>query len=342
MPEQIFNQRGVVDWLRAVETMLGTGSWVWEKATARLIWSSGLYDMIGVAPASVSPSLSFLESMVHPKDRLPLDDAEGIATDKRHRNRKFRIIRPDGQLRWLKSHMQTTFDRNGDVQYVVTAVSDVTEQEDVKLRLSSREALLDVIANLLGARLWTANHDGRLVDIVDYAGGSEREANSQTHDSWRDTVHPDDRERMAIAWRDNGAKKSRYNFNLRIRMSNGQYQTVYTAGLPFDPALSSEPLWGGISTENPRLLGAVATTSAKEDRYLTPAQVRACRALLGWSAETLASNAGLSVSTIRRLESAATGRTHDDSIRLIVVAMQDAGLSITRGEDGRYTFSGPN
>src|SRR5690606_14660828 len=118
---------------------------------------------------SVLPSLSLLESLVHPRDRLPHDDPQAIATDKRHRNRKFRIIRPDGQLRWLQSQMQTTFDRNGVIQHVVTTLSDVTDMEEIKSRLSNREALLDVIAQLLEARLWTADRDGRVVDIIDNA-----------------------------------------------------------------------------------------------------------------------------------------------------------------------------
>ncbi len=135
MPDQIASQRAAPDWLRAVEAMLGSGSWTWENAGAKLTWSMGLYELVGVAPASVLPSLSLLESLVHPRDRLPHDDPEAIATDKRHRNRKFRIIRPDGQLRWLQSQMQTTFDRNGVIQHVVTTLSDVTDLEEIKSRL---------------------------------------------------------------------------------------------------------------------------------------------------------------------------------------------------------------
>lgn len=342
MPDQISSQRGAVDWLRAVEAMQGSGSWTWESANAKLTWSAGLYELIGVTPTSVMPSLSFFESLVHPRDRLPLDDPESIATDKRHRNRKFRIIRPDGQLRWLQSQMQATYDRNGVIQHVVTAISDVTDAEDVKARLSNREALLDVIAHLLEARLWTADSEGRLVDIIDHESSSEAAGEYQAYDSWRDALHPDDRDRILTAWRDNALRKTRYSISPRIQLANGEYRTVYVAGLPFDPELSPEPLWGGISSDNPRALGAANASVIREAHQLTPAQVRACRALLGWSAEALASRAGLSVSTIRRIEGGAAGRVQDDSLRLIVAALQNGGVTITRGDDGRYAFSAPD
>ncbi len=202
--------------------------------------------------------------------------------------------------------------------------------------------MLDVIAQLLEARLWTADKDGRVVDIIDNARDAGGEGDYDAYKSWRDAIHPDDQTRILSVWRDSASRKARYNFNPRIRLANGEYRTVYVAGMPFDPELSPDLFWGGIASDNPRAWGVATASVAQKDYPLTGSQVRACRALLGWSAETLAFRAGLSVSTIRRIETGAAGRVQDDSLRLIIIALQNGGVTITRSEDGRYAFSGPD
>lgn len=55
--------------------------------------------------------------------------------------------------------------------------------------------------------------------------------------------------------------------------------------------------------------------------YITPAQVRAARILLGWSAGELASRAGIGTATVSRLE---TSPDPLEASRLTVRAIQDA------------------
>lgn len=325
------------EWLRAVEARLGVGFWSWDIANARLHCSAGLYALVGINPAGLHLDLAFLETLVHPKDRLPVDDPHSFAIDSRQTDRRFRVIRPDGQLRHLRSEARRLFDREGNATRVVAVISDITESLDVKGRLANTRSLLSTVSQLVGAVLWIADDEGRLIE---HFGSDLDDASASPGDDfrqWRERLHPDDLQRMPDLWRDVIAARKPYSFTPRLRLANGEYETFHIEGLPFTSEATSELHYGGISSRNARI---TASRSPREDTTsLTPAQVRACRALLDWTAETLAQNAGISVSTVRRIESAeAPGQ--GDSLRLVLLAFREAGLTVWHDERGRFCVSG--
>lgn len=62
------------------------------------------------------------------------------------------------------------------------------------------------------------------------------------------------------------------------------------------------------------------------------AQIRAARALVGWSQARLAEAAGLSVPTIKRMEGAVgPGRSAADNVAAVVRALRLAGVEFTNG-----------
>jgi transcriptional regulator with XRE-family HTH domain len=70
---------------------------------------------------------------------------------------------------------------------------------------------------------------------------------------------------------------------------------------------------------------------------ISSSQVRAAKALLRWSGEELASKAGVSLSTVRRVE-AADGMPDSQSIKTIMAikrALEDAGVEFIGSPDDR-------
>lgn len=61
--------------------------------------------------------------------------------------------------------------------------------------------------------------------------------------------------------------------------------------------------------------------------------VKAARALLGWSQEDLAEKAGVSIPTVKRLESAGEGLLggHPDTVAKIQSTLEKAGIEFTNG-----------
>ena len=324
------------EWLRAVEAGHDIGFWSWDVSTAKLITSPGLMGLLGVNAGSVQLDLAFLESLVHPGDRLVVDDPTEFALDPRQTSRNFRLIRPDGQLRHLHSRASRFFDRDGRAARVVAVVTNVTEQHETAVLLAKKRALLHVVARIVEGTLWVADDSGRLLERFGGPGLAEPE---QDVADWRSGMHPEDAATLPQRWRDTVGRRRPYIFSPRLRQADGLYRQFHIVGLPFSPEHSIGNFYGGISTHNPRLLPALDAGGVEDETAVTPAQVRACRALLDWTAETLARNAGISVSTVRRIEGADGTYGQGESLRQVLRAFQAAGLTITHGEDGRFSIS---
>lgn len=324
--------RQSTEWLQVAEERLGLGFWSYDIKTKRLTCSGGLYNLIGVSASSVQVDLVFLESLVHPEDRLAISDPLSLATDARQTDRQFRLIRPDGQSRNLHCQANRYFDRNGEASHVVCVMTDISSLEQTRQRLNRKQALLQVVAEILDGVLWIADENGAVLEMF-----GPRRPGGELED-WQEDLHEDDIGDLKDLWRSAVRRRRPYFSAPRMRRQDGHYERVHLAGLPLARELSPEFNYGGLSTRNSRLLPAF-TPQSRDDDLMTPAQVRACRVLLGWTAEVLAERAGISVSTVRRIEGLKTGLGQGDSIHLIAQAFKDAGLTVTFGEGGRFSIT---
>jgi DNA-binding XRE family transcriptional regulator len=79
----------------------------------------------------------------------------------------------------------------------------------------------------------------------------------------------------------------------------------------------------GPTHKSPRLAASALTPS------MTPAQCRAARALLGWSQDELARNAGISRSSVAQFELELRQGQNRDQLQ---IALEDAGIEFTNGQ----------
>jgi transcriptional regulator with XRE-family HTH domain len=64
------------------------------------------------------------------------------------------------------------------------------------------------------------------------------------------------------------------------------------------------------------------------------AQMRAGRALLGWSQTDLAERSGVSLPTIKRMETVGPGRSSGDTIAAVQKALEDGGVQFIAANGG--------
>jgi len=126
----------------AIEKVARVGHWRNAPHAEEVIWSPGLFDIAGFEP---TPTItrSQARSGIHPDDlsrwlaaRASLDGQEVV----------FRWIRPDGQVRWLRSTIgQTAIGPGGPSDFGV--VQDITAEHEARQRLAEQLALLQNIAS---------------------------------------------------------------------------------------------------------------------------------------------------------------------------------------------------
>jgi PAS domain S-box-containing protein len=113
------------------------GRWDWDIAQQRLEWSDITRRMYGV-PLDVPVSMETLAGLIHPDDGPVLEAATNDGLAGRPIEVEFRIVRPDGKVRWIMSRGKTLFDADGRATRMVGIKVDITARKQTELQLKEQ------------------------------------------------------------------------------------------------------------------------------------------------------------------------------------------------------------
>lgn len=113
--------------------------WVLDLITDQIIYCSPAFELVwGRSCESLYTDPLLLVNSVHPEDRVKVMSAS--PSDKRqYVNQSYRIIRPDGSLRWISAHSFLFGEEPENPTYQVCIAQDITDQNQVDQTL--RKAL---------------------------------------------------------------------------------------------------------------------------------------------------------------------------------------------------------
>ena len=119
-----------------------TGSWIWNVSSEELGWSAEHYRICGVDPATFRPTARDGYELIHPEDRAGTIEAYQRAIQERSNfEREFRLLRPDGSIRHVRSVAHPVIGKNGELTEFVGTMLDITErkkEEDARATLRRR------------------------------------------------------------------------------------------------------------------------------------------------------------------------------------------------------------
>ena len=158
--------------LRASEERLrlalaGGGMGIWESqiATNRSLWSAEEYALFGLAP-DVEITNELFNRLVHP------DDLPGLQAALTHliaagsdRTGEFRIIRPDGAVRWLADRVTVIRDEAGQPVRLLGINFDITERKEREAMIRQQLAEIEAIYATAPIGLCLVDCDLRYVRI---------------------------------------------------------------------------------------------------------------------------------------------------------------------------------
>jgi PAS domain S-box-containing protein len=142
--------------LEAGEELASVGSWEWTPSRGKLLWSDNVYRILGLRLGEVTPDPQIITGLTHPDDRDRVRKEQQLAAASGElRPVTYRIVRPDGEVRHLRTSL-TVAERgaDGEPYRLVGFVQDLTDR-----RRARREIAAHVSAAQAMAR-WTTFDEG--------------------------------------------------------------------------------------------------------------------------------------------------------------------------------------
>jgi formate hydrogenlyase transcriptional activator len=106
------------------------GVWDWDRRTNVRLWSKEYFEIMGLPPFGVEPSYGGWAKCLHPDD-LPGAKAavEAAMKEKKEYRCEYRVVWPDGSIRWAVARGEPIYDEDGECVRVMGVLVDVTERK---------------------------------------------------------------------------------------------------------------------------------------------------------------------------------------------------------------------
>jgi PAS domain S-box-containing protein len=147
------------------------GSWGW-KMTGPFDWSDETYRIYGVSKETFIPTPESLIDLIHPEDRSDMQQwFESTGASPSQHNIEFRIILPDGNIRFINGAGDMRCDAEGKPIYMAGTVQDITERKQAEKELFQAKEKAEEMSRLKSNFLANMSHELRtpLVGILGFA-----------------------------------------------------------------------------------------------------------------------------------------------------------------------------
>lgn len=123
------------------------GSWAWNLTDRSVVWSDETYRIYGLSKEQFQPTPKSFFSLVHPDDQPLLAQWRNQYTkDDAPSEIEFRIIRPDGDIRFINGRGNLERDTLGNPHRMVGTIQDITARKQAELAQEHQARILNMIA----------------------------------------------------------------------------------------------------------------------------------------------------------------------------------------------------
>jgi len=127
------------------------GSWSWTIPTEEIVWSVENYRLYGLNPDQGRPQYKDWDRALHPDDRERVNAEIANVVEQRapEFRSEFRIVRPEGGIRWLLGIGSLTLDENGNSLQLSGINLDITERKQSERQtLKDRETITQQLSEI--------------------------------------------------------------------------------------------------------------------------------------------------------------------------------------------------
>jgi PAS domain S-box-containing protein len=251
----------------------GTGTFRWDIRTDELSWDDALDALFGLQPGQAVRGLPQFVALVHPDDRAAV-----VAACQRCRDAaadfemEFRVVLPDGAVRWLHDRGRTFTDAAGQALYMTGACVDITHRKRTEDALRQSEAFYRRTLESVPGMTFSAREDGDC-DYLSEQWAAYTGVAASTHfgRAWMDALHPGDRPATEAAWGAAVRAGTPFSAEYRMRRHDGAYRWFKAQGCLVPAAGGLPGCWIGTIVDVHDLKEAQAALQARERELRTVA-----------------------------------------------------------------------
>ncbi len=208
--------------------------WSADARTLKLIYvNQAAENIYGRSVAEFYQNENLWLEVVHPEDRDRVSDLPHQTIERGSYELEYRIVRPNGEIRWLLDRANITYDADNRPLRLDGNSTDITQRKQAEALLEESQKRYDLAVRGSSTGLWDWNV---LTDEVYYAPrfkeiiGYKNAEMPNTFEAWSSKLHPEDRERVFTAVQNHLENRTPYNVEYRLQKKNRQYCWVQTRG----------------------------------------------------------------------------------------------------------------
>jgi PAS domain S-box-containing protein len=119
------------------------GAWEYRIKEQRVFWSETLERIHGLEPGTFGGRFDDYQRDIHPDDRAHVFETVTRTLSGAPHLLRYRIIRPDGSIRWVEARGTLIRDADGEPHCIVGVCTDVTERQSSEAELERQRAELE-------------------------------------------------------------------------------------------------------------------------------------------------------------------------------------------------------
>jgi PAS domain S-box-containing protein len=227
---------------KQAQALTHIGNFVWELEKNKLTWSDELYRIYDLDPVNTRITPAIVRIYDHSEDAPAIKSNVAHALDTLEPFSFFyRIVLPNGRIKTIHEQGEILTDGEGRRIKMFGTAQDVTTQKDIERKLMENQVFIQRIADAIPAIITSYNvHSGQYKFINDglrkLLGYNAQQVFEEGMGFFLKVIHPDDLEGLLAmntaaldeANRHSGETERIYEFQYRMRHSNGEYRWFHT------------------------------------------------------------------------------------------------------------------
>ena len=127
------------------------GIWDWNINNNHLIWDESMYRLYGISQKDSKVAYKAWLDILHPEDKTRIKgEIQAALRGEKEYAPEFRVILPDGSIRFIKAVSRTFLDNNGEPVRIIGTNVDITDFKHNEDRLKENETKLRALFDEAG------------------------------------------------------------------------------------------------------------------------------------------------------------------------------------------------